>query len=217
MLNCNTGETQWVSQFLGGHSHSSTAFDKENNQILVGANSGRFYAFNDDDGSTNWELQLKGQIKGTPMIYNGTAYFGSWDKNYHAVETLTGKIKWSKFMAGRIQTSLTKVPGHDIGVTNTKVGEIIGLDLNNGDILWRLGHGDRNHQFSILVTHNDDKNLPYLDWSRCKQNQLCILNPITGKLVRNFTLPGPFTSVPYAYKDKIFIALDDNHGMVILQ
>ena len=216
-VDCNTGKTIWVSQWLGGHSHSSPTFDKKNMQILAGANSGRFYAFNEEDGTTNWAAQLKGQVKGTAMIHEGIAYFGSWDKHYHAVDTKTGKTLWSKFMGGRIQTSLTKVPGKNMGVTNTKRGEIIGIHLKTSEILWRLKHGDPNHQFSILVTHNKSSKTPFLAWSRCKEYQLCILDAITGKLIKNIDLPGPFTSVPFAYQNKVYITLDGNNGMVILE
>lgn len=216
-LDCNTGKTIWASQWLGGHSHSSPTYDKENKQILAGANSGRVYAFDETTGKTNWSLQLKGPVKGTGMIHGNFIYYGSWDKNYHAIHLKTGDILWTKFMGGRIQTSLTEVPGRNIGVTNTKVGEIIGLNLLDGEILWRLKHGDGNHQFSVLVTHTDDPGTPFLAWSRCKDYQLCVLDAVTGKLINNIDLPGPFTSVPYAYGNKVYITLDDNHGMVILE
>lgn len=215
-LDCNTGETQWVSNWLGGHSHSSPTYDKKNNQIVVGSNSGRFFAFDSESGDENWNIQLKGQIKGTPMILDDTVFFGSWDKNYHALNLKDGSTKWFKFMGGRIQTSLTLVPGTQIGVTNTKVGEIIGINLSNGDILWRLRHGDRNHQFSILVTPNAEKPGDYIAWSRCKKTQLCALNAKTGKLIKNIKLPGSFTSVPVAYKDRLYITLDEENGLVIL-
>ncbi len=215
-LNCNTGETLWVSEWLGGHSHSSVAFDKANDQVVVGANSGRFYAFDNKTGQTRWNVQVGGQIKGTPLIWDGTAYFGSWDKHYHAYDLKTGKERWKTFMGGRIQTSLTLVPGKAIGVTNTKVGDIIGINLNDGEILWRLRHGDRNHQFSVLVTKDPNQDR-FLALSRCKEFQLCTLNAVTGELIENIDLPGSFTSVPSAWEDKIYISLDKNRGLVILQ
>ncbi len=216
-LDCNTGATLWVSKWLGGHSHSSPTFDVKNDLILVGANSGRFFAFDAKTGETRWQQQLKGQIKGTPMIWDGTAYFGSWDRNYHAYDLKTGRSRWKTFMGGRIQTSLTLVPNSGIGVTNTKVGDIVGIKLADGEILWRLRHGDRNHQFSILVTEDPSRPNEYLAWSRCKKFQLCTLDAKTGKLLNNIDLPGSFTSVPFAWQDKIYISLDKNQGLVVLQ
>jgi outer membrane protein assembly factor BamB len=216
-LDCNSGETQWASKWLGGHSHSSPAYDQKNKALLVGANSGRFFAFNEENGHTLWQEQFQGQIKGTPMIWDGTAYFGSWDKNYHAYDIKTGEKRWTKYMGGRIQTSLTYVPDSNIGVTNTKVGEIIGISLTDGEILWRLRHGDRNHQFSILVTEDPERPGEYLAWSRCKEFQLCTLDAKTGKLLNNIDLPGSFTSVPFAWKNRIYISLDRNQGLIILE
>lgn len=216
-LDCNTGETLWVSQWLGGHSHSSPSYDPKSGSVLAGANSGRFYSFDEKSGETLWEKQLGGPNKGTPLILDEDVYFGSWDKHYHAYKIKSGEEKWATFMGGRIQTSLTPVPGADIGITNTKVGFITGLNLKNGEILWRLMHQDGNHQFSVLVTEDPERKGEYLAWSRCKQFQLCILDGKTGKLLKNIDLPGSFTSVPFAWKDRVYISLDKNQGMVILQ
>lgn len=216
-LDCNTGKTQWVSPWLGGHSHSSPTFDESNDIIFAGANSGRFFALSAETGEILWQKQLAGPVKGTAMINGEAVYIGSWDKNYHSYNTKTGENNWTTYMGGRIQTSLSLVPDSNIGVTNTKVGEIVGIDLSNGNIIWRLVHGDSNHQFSILITPDPDRKGEYLAWSRCKTYKLCTLDAKTGKLLNNIDLPGSFTSVPYAWKDKIYISLDKNQGMVILQ
>lgn len=216
-LDCNTGKTLWVSQWLGGHSHSSPSFDKKNQQILVGANSGRFFAFDSRSGKTNWHQQMRGQIKGTALIANDQAYFGAWDKHYHSLNLKTGTPLWKTFMGGRTQTSLSLVPETSIGITNTMAGEITGLNLATGKILWRLRHGDRNHQFSILITRNPSKTGQYFAWSRCKTEKLCILDAKSGKLIHHLELPGSFTSVPYAYQNKVYISLDNNAGFIILE
>jgi outer membrane protein assembly factor BamB len=216
-LDCNTGETKWVSQWFDGHSHASPTYDETNDLILAGANSGRFFAVDAQTGKTRWQEQLGGPIKGTAMIWDGTVYFSSWDKNYYAYDIKTGRKRWSTFMGGRNQTSLTLVPGTESGIANTKAGDITALNLNDGSILWRLKHGDPNHQFSILVTQDPDRKGEFLAWSRCKEVQLCILDGKTGKLIRNMALPGPFTGVPFAWKNRIYISLDKNHGLVILE
>ena len=79
-LDCNRGETLWVSPWFGGPSHSSPVYDRNNKQVLVGANSGRFYAFHEESGKTAWEMQTHGQIKGTAMIHKDQVFFGSWGK-----------------------------------------------------------------------------------------------------------------------------------------
>jgi outer membrane protein assembly factor BamB len=216
-LDCNSGETLWVSEWLGGHSHSSPAYDAVNDVVMAGANSGRFFVLDSDTGETRWKKQLRGPIKGTPMIWDGTVYFSSWDKHYHAYDIKTGEERWSTFMGGRIQSSLTLVPGINIGLTNTKVGDITALNLTDGEILWRLRHGDRNHMFSLLVTQDPKRPGEYLAWSRCKRFQLCTLDAKTGKLLHNLDLPGSFTSVPFAWEDRVYISLDKNQGMIILK
>ncbi len=216
-IDCNTGKTLWASQWLGGHSHSSPTYDENNKFILAGANSGRFYAFHEDSGETAWQLQTHGQIKGTAMVHDSQVFFGSWSKNYLGLDLKTGKKNWHSFMVGRIQTSLTLVPGENIGITNVPIGEIAGINLVDGTIAWRLRHGDRNNQFSVLVTRNPERQGSYLAWSRCKKSQLCTLDAKTGKLINNKDLSGSFTSVPFAYKKRIYISMDEKGGLLILE
>ncbi len=216
-IDCNTGKTLWVSQWLGGHSHSSPTYDENNKLILAGANSGRFHAFHENSGETAWKIQIHGQIKGTAMIHDSQVFFASWSKNYHSLDLKTGKENWQSFMVNQIQTSLTLVPGENIGITNAPIGEIVGINLEDGTIAWRLRHGDRNNQFSVLVTQNPDKQGHYLAWSRCKESQLCTLDAKTGKLIYNMDLPGALTGVPFAYKKRLYINLDEYGGLVILE
>lgn len=216
-LDCNTGTVLWNSMWLGGHSHSSPAYDDVNKTLIVGANSGRIFAFAEDDGRMIWKEQMHGPIKGTPMIHKDAVYFSSWDKNFHGRDVKTGKALWESFMGGKMQSSLTLVPSADIGVTNTRLEELVGLDLKNGEILWRLRHGDNDHMASILVTKNPARPNQYIAWARCKRTQLCALDGKTGVLLHNVELPGSFTSMPFAYNDKIYIALDEDFGLVILQ
>lgn len=216
-IDCNSGKILWVSEWLGGHSHSSPTFDQQHGQVLVGSNSGRFFAFASDDGRTLWKTQLGGPIKGTASLKDGIAYVSSWDKHLHAIDTQKGEKLWSLFMGGRIQTSLSLVPDSSIGITNNKMGEIVGIDLKKGVILWRLIHGDTNSMSSVLITPGPNKKNPYLAWARCKNTELCTLNAESGQLLQQLSLPGTFTSVPYAYKNQIWISLDKNAGLVVLE
>lgn len=216
-MDCNTGQTLWVSDWLAGHPHSSPAYNPTTNSVLVGANSGRFFAFDAKTGQEQWRAQLGGPLKGTAMVWDGTAYFASWDKNYYGYDIRTGKKRWESFMGGRIQTNLSLVADSQLGITNTKLGEIVAINLNDGTLAWRLKHGDSNHQFSILITKDPKRKGESLAWSRCKTYQLCTLDAKTGKLLHHIDLPGAFTSVPFAWKNRIYISLDKNQGLVILE
>ena len=81
---------------------------------------------------------------------------------------------------------------------------------------WSYRHKDRNHYFSVLATRQPKATNNYYIWSRCDERNLCVLAAKSGQLIRKIRLPGSFTSIPVAYKEKVIIALDDNHGLVIL-
>lgn len=216
-VDVNTGETLWTSEWFRGHSHSSPSYDSENKALIVGANSGRVFSIDAKTGKTNWQVQLGGPVKGTPLIWEGKAFLSSWDKHYYALDLKTGATVWKVFVGGRNQSSLSLVPGLGLGLAPNKVGDIMALDLKTGEFVWRLRHGDPNHQFSVLITEDPKKAGRYLAWSRCKEFQLCVLDAATGKLLQNLDLPGSFTSVPVAHRDRLYISLDKDAGLLILK
>lgn len=214
-VDCNTGQTLWNSYWLGGLSQSSPAFDKKNEQVLVGSNSGRLYAFSAATGHTRWDKQTKGAIKSTPLVFNNGIFFSSWDEHFYGLESKTGKLLWKTFSGGRSQVSLALVPQTNTALANSKSGEIVAINLDSGQLTWRLRHGDGNHRFSIVVTQ--DSNNKSLAWSRCKKYQLCILNAQSGKLIKNIDLPESFSTSPYFYKNSLYMTLDKKAGLYSVQ
>jgi outer membrane protein assembly factor BamB len=66
--------------------------------IVIGANDGRVYCVNGEDGSIAWQVQTEGGVYlSTPVIDSSlTVYFapGENDESVYAIDLQTGKIKW---------------------------------------------------------------------------------------------------------------------------
>src|SRR5215471_4127179 len=91
--------------------------------VYIGSYDGRFYAFNAQTGALKWKFATNGErrfeAKGlhgmqpkqqtiaepfdtflsSPVVANGTVYFGSGDGNLYALDSATGDLRW-KFKTG---------------------------------------------------------------------------------------------------------------------
>ncbi|AUD03674.1 PQQ-binding-like beta-propeller repeat protein [Spirosoma pollinicola] len=60
-------------------------------------------------------------MSSSPVLANGLLYVGSWDKNFYALDPITGKVKW-KFSDVQVDgSSNAQVDGASIVVQNGKV------------------------------------------------------------------------------------------------
>jgi len=93
--------------------------------VYIGSYDGRFYAFNAQTGALKWKFATNGErrfeAKGlhgmqpkqqtiadpfdiylsSPVVANGTVYFGSGDGNLYALDSATGDLHW-KFKTGDV-------------------------------------------------------------------------------------------------------------------
>ncbi len=81
-----------------------------------------------------WKFQTGGPVKSSPVVVNGTAYFGSWDGNVYAVNIADRSLVWS------YQTG-DKVSGSAAVVSNTvfiagENGNLYSFNATDGSTNW---------------------------------------------------------------------------------
>jgi polyvinyl alcohol dehydrogenase (cytochrome) len=73
-------------------------------------------------------------VTGTPVVANGTAYFGDWTGNVYAVSALTGALAWKTPLPGGVVVGSPAISGRRIFVG---IGQTLyALDRSNGQQLW---------------------------------------------------------------------------------
>jgi len=55
--------------------------------LYFGADNGKLYKLNGENGTLIWTYQTKGPIKSSPIVYNGWVYFGSDDGKCYCIST----------------------------------------------------------------------------------------------------------------------------------
>ena len=131
-LDAATGRVRWTRR-VGGTLPSSPAIDGP--RVLVASPE------RDRDGSrprrngeTLWQVQTAGKVESSPVVVDGTAFFGSHDGRLFAVSSDTGRVRWAYQTGGRINAS-PSVFGGRVCVT-TYAGSFVCLDRRTGREEW---------------------------------------------------------------------------------
>ena len=106
------------------------------------------------------------RIPSSPAVANGLVYFGSYDGNFYAVETATGKLKWkfhnaerrfaAKHLHGSLPLDETMPDPFDVYLSSPAVwneavyfgsgdGNVYALDAATGGVKWKFQTGDVVH------------------------------------------------------------------------
>jgi len=123
-------ETKWRA-FLSGSSKSTPTVAR--GTVYVGANDGRLYALDANDGRMCWVFQTGGEVLCQPLVRDGTVYFGSGDGKFYALDT-EGKVKWTTDIGAPVFSSPVSSDGLILFGCNS--GKFYALDAATGEIRW---------------------------------------------------------------------------------
>lgn len=111
--------------------------------VLLGTGSGELKAYSRENGALEWRFRTGGAIRGTPVIVDDTAYFGSFDGHVTALDLGTRKAVWqfkslgSEFFPdGAIQGGVS-IDGDLIHVGSRDYNLYV-LDRASGRVMWNL-------------------------------------------------------------------------------
>lgn len=212
-LNSRDGSLIWQSEKYGDQGHSSPTININDGLVYTGANNGRFFAFDLNDGHFRWGYQAKDSIKGTSALINSKLFFTSWDKTLYALDAKNGHVVWYRDLAEKSQSSVTFTPNLDLIIYGINRKGFAASDIETGKTLWTIPFLGRNHQSSALVTLVSGQPTA---WLPCEEKTLCAIAPATGHVRMRFPLSAHFSSVPVAYNNSLYLALDPPGGLVKL-
>jgi outer membrane protein assembly factor BamB len=149
-----------------------------------------------------WSYQAKDAIESSAAIADGTVYVGSMDGYLHAVDLVTGKLRWQYQTKGAVQESSPSVHGGLVFVGDLD-GVIHAVDAPSGKLRW------------MFKTDGEIKSSPNVVGDRVyigsyDQHLYCLLAS-TGALVWKFRTEGPVHGTPAIDKGTVYISgCDEN-------
>ena len=194
-VSARDGRLKWKSPLTPAHIHSSVAIHREKGYGVTGANNGLLFKIDLHTGRFLWSVQLKGDIKSTPLIYKDRIYVTNWGRQFVAVNE-AGKVIWSKNIKERSQSSPTLVPDkkHLIFATHL-IGRLFSISVKDGSISWEKKI-DNNVALASAVSFFSKRYNKYLFLFPCEKDAVCIINPdkgqILNKIKTGFLLTGSF-------------------------
>ena len=63
--------------------------------VIAAYTPGLLVAMDRNTGLTRWEVDLNQPIASSPVVANGTLYFGAGDRMLHALDAATGAERWA--------------------------------------------------------------------------------------------------------------------------
>ena len=229
-VDATTGNQIW-KHATGGPVPSTPAV--ADGVVYVGSYDGKFYALNAKTGGTKWKfatggerrfeakglngLQPKNQTMAdpfdvflsSPVVAQGTVYFGSGDGNLYALDATSGELRW-KFPTGDVVHSS---PAYADGVLYFGSWDsfFYAVDAATGKEKWRfhggedaLIHNQVGFQSSPAVANG-------VVYTGCRDSNLYALDAATGK--ENWRFNNELSWVitaPAVARGKVFFATSDS-------
>lgn len=152
--------------------------------LLYGTASGALVAFDRATEQEVWRFQTGGVIFSTPVVANGIAYFGSADKQVHAVRLSDGAFVWA--YPTKDIVSAAPAVGNNTVYFASEDRNLYALDADTGRRRWTFTTGSPFiaapvvYENMVIVSNN--------------KGALYALDQATGSLVWDFAASGAITA-----------------------
>lgn len=139
-LDADSGELLWQTA-IGGAVASQPVVHEDT--VYVSAFDNKLHALDIDTGEEKWFNQATDLVWGAPAVGDGQVFYGDIDGNIYAL-SLNGEELWQEQALGQIQSApayhdgvLYVVSGRGEGDDDDLRGEVLALDAETGEQLWR--------------------------------------------------------------------------------
>jgi outer membrane protein assembly factor BamB len=228
-LDRNSGAQKWKFKTESRITSSPTV---SNGVVYFGSFDGNFYAVDAAKGDLKWKFAVPGErrftathLHGTmpaaeampdpfdfflssPVIWNGTVYFGSGDTNVYALDAASGQVKW-KFKTGDVVHATPTISGSTLFVGSWD-SYFYALDAATGKEKWRFKTGedpDTHNQVGIQSSAAVAEGVVYFG---CRDSNFYALDAATGAKRWAFNNKGSWVIGSPAVKDgKVYFATSD--------
>jgi outer membrane protein assembly factor BamB/tRNA A-37 threonylcarbamoyl transferase component Bud32 len=141
-----------------------------------------------------WSFKCEDEIRGTPAIFQGALYVGSYDNNLYALNAADGKFQWKYPTDGGVVSRPAIVDGNiyfgsedrRLHVVSIRSGKVVWTYYTNGPIR----SSPRITEGHVFIG-SDDTNLH-------------AVNLNSGRMVWRFETAGPIRSTPYVLNELIY-------------
>jgi len=229
-VNAATGHQIWKRVTNGPVPATPAVVD---GTVYVGSYDGKFYAFDAQTGALKWKFATGGErrfeAKGlhgmqpkdqtiadpfdtflsSPVVANGTVYFGSGDGNLYALDSATGDLRW-KFKTGDV-VHASPALAEGVLFFGSWDSYFYAVDATTGKEKWRFHGGEDPTMHNQVGFQSSPAVVNGTVYTGCRDANLYALDAATGKEKWRFfnDLSWVITS-PAVADGKVFFATSDS-------
>ena len=156
-----TRKMKWQYTAEGEIISSANFYD---DSVLFGSYDGFLYCLNSKTGDLLWKYETEGYVHGTPAIYDNMVVVTGCDSFLRIIKiddgTQTLQVNLGAYVGASpavLRTNAdTQNKSKSIVYCGTYGNEVLGVDLNLGEITWRYQHPIRQLPFFASAAVNDD-------------------------------------------------------------
>ncbi len=148
-----------------------------------------------------WQFRTRDHVVASPVVRDNTAYIGSRDKRFYAVDTGRGTARWSFEAADRIEGAAAL--SEDLICFGSMDGCVYALDILSGDERWRAVLDAPVRAGCVL-----EADALYIG---TKSGQFVRLDALTGDPVWQCQAPGEISATAATAEDLVIVGCWDGH------
>lgn len=103
----------------------------------------KLYAVDRTTGALSWELNVGAKVYSTPLLHNGTLYFGADNNNLYAADANTGSRKWQLPTGGKVRSAPLYLSG--VLYFASEDGRVYALLADDHTFMWQFQTQDAVH------------------------------------------------------------------------
>ena len=185
-------------------------------RVLFGSYDGFLYCLNQKSGELVWKFETEGYVHGTPGVWTLTTKESGSAQNYAIVTGCDSYLRILNIQDGTQtqQVNLGAYVGASPAISQNRIycgtygSEILGVNLETGEIVWRYRHPKRRFPFfaSAALTEN-------LVIIGGRDKMVHALSPETGEALWTYTAKSRIESSAVIVGNRAF--LGTTRGMII--
>ena len=145
-----------------------------------------------------WSFKCEDEIRGTPMLFQGTLYIGSYDNNLYALDAAAGKFQWKYPTDGGIVSRPALFEGNvyvgsedkRLHVVSARSGKVVWTYFTNGPIR----SSPRIAEGHVFIGSDD--------------NHLHAVNLNSGRMAWRFETADFVRSTPFVMNDLVYVGCE---------